>query len=77
MLIVMGKSTHEERLSQPFQTNKKQFKIAVTFLTGYNVIFNVTNSNNNFFFAKSISDEDGFIQITIRQGVYEIESFKM
>ena len=46
MLIVMDKSTHEEHLSQPLQTNKKQFKIAITFLVGCNGIFNVTNSNN-------------------------------
>ena len=44
----MDKSTHEEHLSQPLQTNNKQFKIAVTFLTGYNGIFNVTNSNKFF-----------------------------
>ena len=49
MLIVMDKSTHEEHLSQPLQTNTKQFKIAVTFLTGYNGIFNVKNSNIRFF----------------------------
>ena len=36
MLIVVGKSTHEEHLSQQLQTNHKQFKLAVTFLTGYN-----------------------------------------
>ena len=46
MLIVMDKSSHEEYLFQPLQTNNKQFIIAVTFLTGYNGIFNVTNSNN-------------------------------
>ena len=34
LLIVMDKSTHEEHLSQPLQTNNKQFKVAVTFLTG-------------------------------------------
>ena len=34
MLIGMDKSTHEEQLSQPLHTNTKQFKIAVTFLTG-------------------------------------------
>ena len=49
MLIVMDKSTHEEHLSQPLQTNNKQFKIAVTSLAGFNGIFNATNSNNNFF----------------------------
>ena len=74
MLIVMDKSTHEEHLSQPLQTNYKQFKIAVTFFTGYNVIFNVTNENNKFYFIKSITDKDGNIIITIPPGAYEIES---
>ena len=31
----MDKFIHEEHLSQPLQTNNKQFKIAVSFLTGY------------------------------------------
>ena len=48
MLIVMNKSTHEEHLSQPLQTNNKQFTVAVSFLTGYSGIFNLTNSNNKF-----------------------------
>ena len=74
MLIVMDKSGHEEHLSQPLQTNNKQFKIAVKFLTGYNGIFNVTNSNNKFYFKKTITNEEGFIQITIPPGAYEIES---
>ena len=74
LLIVMYKSTHEEHLFQPLQTNNKFFKIAVTFLTGYNGIFNVTDKNNKFYFMKSISDEDGYIQITIPPGAYEIES---
>ena len=43
MLIVMDKSTHEEHLSQPLPIKNKRFKIAVTLLTGYNGIFNVTN----------------------------------
>ena len=73
MLIVMNKSTHEEHLSQPLQTNNKQFKMAITFLTGYNGIFNVTNSNNKFYFKKSF-DDGSFIQITIPPGAYEIES---
>ena len=46
MLIFMDKSTHEEHLFEPLQTNIKQFKIAVTFLSGYNGIFNVTSKNN-------------------------------
>ena len=74
MLIVMDKSTHEEHLSQPLQTNIKQFKIAVTFLSGYNGIFNVTNSNDTFYFKKIISDEDGSVQSTKPPGAYEIES---
>ena len=73
-LIVMDKSKLEEHLPQPLQTNFKQFKIIVTFLTGYKGIFNVTNANNKFFFLKSITDEDGYIQITIPPGAYEIES---
>ena len=74
MLIVMDKSTNEEHLPQPLQTNNKHNKIAVTLLTGYNGIFNVTSSNNKFYFLKSITDEDGYIQITISPGAYEIES---
>ena len=73
MLILMDKSTHKEHLSQPLQTGNKQFKVAVTFLSAYNGIFNVTNSNNKFYFFKSISDDD-HIQISIRPGVYEIEA---
>ena len=74
ILIVMDKSTHEEHLSQPLQTNNKQFKIAVTFLTGYNGFFNVRTENNKFLFLKSITDEDGHIQIIIPPGAYELES---
>ena len=73
MLIVMNKSTNEEHLFQPLQTNNKQFKIAVTCLTGYNGIFNVTNSNIKFYFLKSITDDDHII-ITLPPGAYEIES---
>ena len=46
----------------------------MTFLSGYNGIFNVTNSNNKFYFKKTITDEDGFVQIAIPPGAYEIES---
>ena len=51
MLIVMDKSTLEEHLSQPPQPYNKQFKIAVTFLTGYNGIFHVTNKKREFFYS--------------------------
>ena len=57
-----------------FKLVKKQFKIAVIFLTAYNGIFNLTSKSNKFYFTKSITDEDGFIQITILLGAYEIES---
>ena len=73
MLIVMDKSTHDEHLFQQLQTNNKQFKIAITFLTGYNGIFNVTNKNNNIYFLKSIND-DGHIKISKAHGAHEIES---
>ena len=74
MLIVTDKSTHEEHLPEPLQTNNKQFKIVITFLTGYNGIYNVADKNIKFYFKKSISDEAGFNQITTPQGSYELES---
>ena len=73
MLIIMDKSTHDEHLFQPLQTNNKQFNMAITFLSAYNGIFNVTNSNNKFYFFKSITDDE-HIQISIRPVVYEIEA---
>ena len=73
ILIIMDKSTQEEHLFQPLQTNNKQFKIAITFLSAYNGIFNVTNKNNKFYFKKNLIDED-FIQIRIPEGAYEIDS---
>ena len=57
-----------------FKLTKKQFKIAVTFLTGFNGIFNYKNSNDKFYFKKSIADADGFIQNIIPPGAYELES---
>ena len=74
MLIVMNKSIQEENLFQPLQTNNKQFKIAITFLSAYNGIFNVTSDNNKFYFTKSITDDNHYIMITIPPGAYEIES---
>ena len=69
----MDKSSHEEHLSQPLQTNNKQFKLALTFLTGYKGIFNVTNENIKFYFSKSIQDDD-FNQLSFSPGAYDIES---
>ena len=70
----MEKSTHEEHLPQPLHTKNKQYKIEVTFLTGYKGIFNVTDKNKNSYFMNSITDEDDFVQITIPPGAYEFES---
>ena len=74
LLIIMDESTHEGHLSQPLQTNNKHFKIAVTFLSAYNGIFNATKINNKFYFTKSITDDEHYIVITILPGAYEIES---
>ena len=74
MLVLMDKSVREEHLSQPLQTNNEQFKTGVTFSTGYNGIFNVTNKKTNFFLAKSVTDKDGFFYINIPKTVYEIDS---
>ena len=73
LLIVKDKSTHKDHMSQPLQTNIKLFKIAVSFLTGYNGIFKVTNSKKEFYFKKTITYRDDFIQISIPPGAYEIE----
>ena len=73
MLIVMDESTHEEHLAQPLQTITKQFKIAVTFLSAYNGSFNLTKSNKNFHFKKSLIEKD-IIQVSIPSSAYELES---
>ena len=70
----MDKSTHEEHLSQPLQTNNKQFKIAVTFLAGYNGIFNITNKNKKFYFINPANET---VRITIPHGVYELERLEL
>ena len=53
IIFVLDKSAHEEHLSQPLQTNIKQFKIAVTFLTGYNGILIVTISKKWVLFQEN------------------------
>ena len=74
MLIFVVKIIREEQLSQRLQTNNNRFKTGVNFLTVYNGNFNVTNSNIKFYFIVSITDKDGYIQIVIPPGAYEIES---
>ena len=73
MLIFTDKSTHEEHLSQPLQTTNKQYKKVVTSLTGYNVIFNITDKNHNLYFTTSINDDD-FNIFSILVGAYKFES---
>ena len=73
MLIVMDKSLHEEHLYQPLQTNNKQDKIAITFLSRYNGMFSVTNKNNKFNFI-SVFEGAEYNIITIPPGGYAIES---
>ena len=70
-MIFLHKSTHEEHLFQPFLTCNK-FKIAVTFLTGYNGLFNVTDKNIKFYFVKSLTEV--YIIINIPNRAYELES---
>ena len=70
MLILMDKSTHEENLTQSIQTNRKQYKSEVTFLTGHDGIFNATSNNIKFYFATSNFDKDGFTQLTPPPGAY-------
>ena len=67
MLKVIDKSGHKEHLYQPIQFNNKHFDIAVTLLTVYNGIFNVTNKKEKFYFTVSIN-EDNFTQITFPPG---------
>ena len=50
MLSIMNKSTREEFLQIPLQTNHRKFKVAVTLLTGYNGIFNIIDKNYKFFY---------------------------
>ena len=74
MLIVMDKSTRTEHLYEPLQTNNEQYKRAVTFLSVYSGIFNITSKNHKFYFSKSIIDDNHFKHIIIPNGAYEIES---
>ena len=59
--------------SKPLQTNNKQNKIVVTFRTGYNGNFNITNSNKKFYFKRTITDGDDFFF----KSVYHLELMKM
>ena len=69
----MVKSTYEEHFPQPLQTNHNKFKMAFTFLTGYDGVFNNTNKNDKLYFRVSIN-ADGFSKIGISPGAQEVES---
>ena len=71
--MVMEKSLHEELLAHPSQTNNKQYKTDVTFLTADNGIFNFKNRNIKLYSTILINDID-FRVISIPTGAYEIES---
>ena len=70
LLIVVNQSAHEEHLSQQPPTHNQQLILAVSFLIANNGTFNVTNKKVKIFIAKSITDKDGFIQITVPPGAY-------
>ena len=53
----MDKSIYEQHLFQLLQTNNRQFKIAITFLSAYNGIFNVTNRNIKFYSKKKLEKD--------------------
>ena len=61
MSIVIVKSTHEKKSYQPLETKNKLFEVAITFLTCYISMFNVTNRNNQFYSTQSISDAGLFL----------------
>ena len=42
-------------------------------MSGYYGTFKVTNKNNELYFAESITDKYGFIQVTTKPGAYEVE----
>ena len=70
MAIVIEKAIHEESLSQPLQTDIKLLKIAVTFLTGYNGIINISFEKFQFITAIDVND---FTETTNSPGSHELE----
>ena len=71
MLIVMDKSTHEEDLRQPLQTNDKQFKVVVSFLSAYICNFIVTKKNNKFTFISKFERAE-FNVVNIHPGAHDV-----
>ena len=71
MLLVMDKSTHEEHLCQPLQTNNMQFKITITFLTGYNGFLNFYIIELYYTTAIVVDDSSN---MSLKSGAYGLES---
>ena len=46
----MDNLNREENLNEPLIANNKDFKIAITFLTCFNGIFNITHKNKKFYY---------------------------
>ena len=74
MLIVMDISYCEQNLDEKLQTYNKQFKIAITFLTGYNGFFNITDVNIKFFY---ITPEKMIVDFVIPKGANELEAIDL
>ena len=72
LLIAVDESTHEERLSQPLQTNCNQFYFAISFLTGYNVVFKFTKKFE--LFSAWTFDDNEYKESHVPTGVFELQS---
>ena len=73
MLNATDKSTHEENLSEPLQTRRKQLENAASFLTSYSDIFIVANKTNKTIFISVFEGPENKI-IRITPGIYDLES---
>ena len=71
--IVIDISTHEENLHQPLQTNNKQFKIAVTFLTGYNGVLMLQIQLLSFILRKQLQTMKIFYKLPYHQVLMKLK----
>ena len=82
MVLVMKNSTHEENLIQPLHTNNKDFKVGVTYLTGYNGIQNNNEKYNRFYYItpnnllREIILPPGNYAIVLEKNADDIPSFQ-
>ena len=70
----MDNPTREENFIEPLITNNKDFKTAITFLTGYNGNFNITEIDNKFY---CITPEKIIVDIVLEKGAYELEAMDL